>query len=143
MKTRNLLILAFLSGLAIVIAGVVKLVQVNDNQATVTSLQFGEVAEVGAVTVRVTGADATSSALLVRVEIRGVDDDDVGDHWNLLVAGEPDPVKPIALPVSEGATCAQVRVEADLTCTVAFPPVEGSYVIAYKRSNGQANWAPA
>jgi hypothetical protein len=141
-KTRNLLIWAFLAGLAIVIAGGVKLFQVADDKPTVTPLEYGETAEIGAMSVRVTDVTESADALLVHAEMRGVDGDSVGDHWRLLTGGEA--IAPIALPDGVGTSCADTQVDVDLTCTVAFAPTDQPFVVAYLRSgNGQANWAPA
>ena len=139
MKTRNLLILAFLCGMAILIAGTVKLFQVATDKQTVTALSYGETAEMGDVTVRVTDVTATPEATLAHVEIRGVDGDDVGQRWRMIADGTAQ--APIALPAGQGASCADTQVGVDLTCTVAFAPVEGPFVIAYSRGGTQTNWA--
>ena len=106
MKTRNLLILAFACGLAILVAGGIKIFQVASSDDKVETLPFGTVAEIGPMTVRVMDVTEADDALLVRVEIRGPGPDDLGAHWKLLVAGEPGPLDPIELPAGEGPTCA-------------------------------------
>lgn len=139
MKTRNLLILAFLCGMAILIAGTVKLFQVATDQQTVTTLSYGETAEMGEVSVRVTDVVETGTVVLAHVEIRGVDGDDVGQRWRIIAEGKAQ--APVALPAGQGESCANTRVDADLACTVAFPPVDGPFVIAYSRGGTQTNWA--
>ncbi len=139
MKTRNLLILAFLCGMAILIAGTVKLFQVATDTPEVATLAYGEVAELGEVSVRVTDVIETADATLARVDIRGVDGDDVGQRWRIIAGGTAQ--APIALPAGQGESCANTRVDVDLACTVAFPPVDGPFLIAYSRGGTQTNWS--
>ncbi len=138
MSTRKLILTALLCGLAILIAGGVKLIQVANDEAEVEVLAFGDEATLGDMTVSVIDIDRRPDATLVTVTMAGVDlASGAADGWRLLADGR----------VQEPATssdvngCTTVAVGSPTRCTVGFEAVESAPTVAYVRAGEQRQWA--
>ena len=73
---------------AVVIAGVAKLIQVGGDDSAVPILKFGDSATVGEMTVSVIDIRETQTQTIVTVEMGGVADPDGGSQWRLLADGK-------------------------------------------------------
>jgi len=139
-KTRNLLILAFACGLAILIAGAVKIFQVATDTPTVDLLALGESGQAGDMTVVVSSVDASGEVILVNVGMRGVDGADAAAGWRLRADGTVH--EPVALPAGAGTPCSTTSIDTDLNCVLAFPQADTVQAVAYLRAGTQLQWAP-
>jgi len=140
-KTRNLLILAFLCGAAILVAGSIKLFQVASDKPEVNLLAYGEYSTAGAMSVVVSSVDARDDLTLVHVSMRGVDGADALAGWRLRADGKVR--EPVPLPAGVGTPCTTTTVDTDLNCVVAFPAAETLQAVVYLRANAQLQWAPS
>lgn len=136
MSTRRLILLALACGIAILVAGGVKLLQVAGDQPRVTVLALGERAQVGDVTAAVLAVRTTAEALLVDVEVGGLGGVDPGAGWVVLADGQ-------RREAMDGATQCPVAVDDQpVACTVTFPPADRVQAVAYARGGEQRQWAP-
>jgi hypothetical protein len=140
-KTRNLLILAFACGLAILVAGGIKLFQVATDAPEVDLLAYGEHSKAGDMSVVVSSVDTTGELTLVHVAMRGVEGADALAGWRLRADGKVR--EPVPLPVDAGTPCTTTKADTDLDCVVAFPPADTLQAIVYLRAGAQLQWAPA
>jgi hypothetical protein len=148
MSTRKLILTALVCGLAILIAGGVKLIQVASDEVAVEVLAFGDEATLGDMTVSVLDVEQRADATLVTVTMTGVDlTSGAADGWRLLADGrvqEPaiengrvqEPAR-----VSDTDGCTAVRAGAPTRCTVRFEAVESAATVAYVRAGEQRQWA--
>ena len=138
MSTRKLILTALLCGLAILIAGGVKLIQVANDEAEVEVLAFGDEATLGDMTVSVIDIDRRPDATLVTVTMTGVDlTSGAADGWRLLADGRvQEPAKS-----SEVNGCTTVAAGSPTRCTVGFEAVESAPTVAYVRAGEQRQWA--
>ena len=148
MSTRKLILTALVCGLAILIAGGVKLIQVASDEVAVEVLAFGDEATLGDMTVSVLDVEQRPDATLVTVTMTGVDlTSGAADGWRLLADGrvqEPaiengrvqEPAR-----VSDTDGCTAVRAGAPTRCTVRFDAVESAATVAYVRAGEQRQWA--
>ena len=148
MSTRKLILTALVCGLAILIAGGVKLIQVASDEVAVEVLAFGDEATLGDMTVSVLDVEQRADATLVTVTMTGVDlTSGAADGWRLLADGrvqEPaiengrvqEPAR-----VSDTDGCTAVRAGAPTRCTVRFDAVESAATVAYVRAGEQRQWA--
>jgi len=140
MSTRKLILTALLCGLAILIAGGVKLIQVANDEAEVEVLAFGDEATLGDMTVSVVDIDRRPDATLVTVTMTGVDlASGAADGWRLLADGR---VQEPAANADDNA-CTAVAVATPTRCTVLFDAAESAPTVAYVRAGGQRQWAAA
>ncbi len=139
MSTRKLILTALLCGIAIMIAGGVKLFQVSSDESEVQVLALGTKATLGDMTVSVTDISDTDDTLLVSVTMVGVDGADAQEGWRLLADGQV--TEPIALPDGVGVPCDTVTRSEPMSCTIAFVRVESSPVVAYLRTGQQFQWS--
>lgn len=140
MSTRRLILAALLCGLAIMVAGGFKLLQVAGNEAEVEVLALGENAVLGDMTVSVDSIEEVSDATYVTVTMRGVEGADALEGWRMLTGGEVFAPEVDEAP-STGARCSTTRVAEPVTCTVVFPVSLGTVTVAYLRTSDQAQWA--
>jgi hypothetical protein len=148
MSTRKLILTALVCGLAILIAGGVKLIQVASDEVAVEVLAFGDEATLGDMTVSVLDVEQRADATLVTVTMTGVDlTSGAADGWRLLADGR---VQEPAIengrvqePASDSDTdgCTAVRAGAPTRCTVRFEAVESAATVAYVRAGEQRQWA--
>lgn len=139
MRTRTLLILAVVCGLAILVAGGVRLLSLSDDRTT-TDLPIGATESAGDVTVTVLSATESDDRLVVEVRLGGVDDPDGLSGFTLLAGAQ--------LPIDDGATpssCVGVVVSAttcDLVFTVA-DVVGDARVLRFRRGEDEVRWSLA
>ena len=138
MSTRKLILTALLCGLAILIAGGVKLIQVANDEAEVEVLAFGDEVTLGDMTVSVVAIDRRADATLVTVTMTGVDlTSGAAGGWRLLADGRvQEPAKS-----SEVNGCTTVAAGSPTRCTVGFEAVESAPTVAYVRAGEQRQWA--
>jgi hypothetical protein len=158
MSTRKLILTALVCGLAILIAGGVKLIQVASDEVAVEVLAFGDEATLGDMTVSVLDVEQRADATLVTVTMTGVDlTSGAADGWRLLADGrvqEPaiengrvqEPAsengrvqEPASVSDTDG--CTAVRAGVPTRCTVRFEAVESAATVAYVRAGEQRQWA--
>jgi len=148
MSTRKLILTALVCGLAILIAGGVKLIQVANDEVAVEVLAFGDEATLGDMTVSVLDIERRPDATLVTVTMTGVDlASGAADGWRLLADGRvQEPAnengrvqEPASVSDTDG--CTAVRAGAPTRCTVRFEAVESAATVAYVRAGEQRQWA--
>jgi hypothetical protein len=148
MSTRKLILTALVCGLAILIAGGVKLIQVASDEVAVEVLAFGDEATLGDMTVSVLDVERRPDATLVTVTMTGVDlTSGAADGWRLLADGRvQEPAiengrvqEPASVSDTDG--CTAVRAGAPTRCTVRFDAVESAATVAYVRAGEQRQWA--
>jgi hypothetical protein len=150
MSTRKLILTALLCGLAILIAGGVKLIQVANDETEVQVLALGDEATLGDMTVSVLAIDRRPDATLVTVTMTGVDlAEGAADGWRLLADGRvQEPANEngrVQEPANNSDTdgCTAVRAESPTRCTVRFESAESAPTVAYVRAGEQRQWAAA
>ena len=150
MSTRKLILTALLCGLAILIAGGVKLIQVAKDETEVQVLALGDEATLGNMTVWVLEIDRRPDATLVTVTMTGVDlAEGAADGWRLLGDGRvQEPAnengrvqEPLATSTANG--CTTVTADSPTRCTIGFEAVESVPTVAYVRAGEQRQWAAA
>lgn len=137
MRTRTLLLLAVVCGLAILVAGVVQLLRVANQDDPPRAARVGERVLVGDMEVTVEGVGERAGRLLVDVELGGVDDPDGGESFTLVVpsgALTPDP--------NAGNHCGATTVAVQ-PCTLSFRLADvstSSRVLVYQRGDERVRW---
>jgi len=139
-STRRLILAALLCGLAIMLAGGFKLLQVAGDGAEVEVLPMGRVAVLGDMRASVDAIEEVSGATLVTVTMTGVEGADALEGWRMLTGGEVFAPEPDADPAG-GERCTVTRDVESVTCTVVFPESLGTVTVAYLRAGAQAQWA--
>ena len=136
MKTRTLLLLALVCGLAILLAGGVLLVKLAGQDDPEPPVELGVEASVGDMRVTVLGAaEAASDELVVEVVLGGVDDIDGAAGFVLIASGRP--IEP-----DGSSTCGATTIHPE-RCTLGFDvsSADGeSRVLRYHRGDDQARW---
>jgi hypothetical protein len=138
MSTRKLILTALVCGLAILIAGGAKLIQVANDEAEVEVLALGDVATLGDMTVSVLDIDRRAEATFVTVTMTGVDlTSGAAEGWRLLADGR------VQIPDadSEANGCTTVAAATVTRCTVQFESAESAPTVAYVRAGEQRQWA--
>jgi hypothetical protein len=138
MSTRKLILTALLCGLAIVIAGGIKLFQVASDTTQVEVLSLGTTAKLADMTVSVTSITQTPEATIAMVTMVGVEGADALEGWRLLADGSVR--APIVLDEAIDQ-CTVTQSVAVVTCRVGFESSDGSVTVAYIRGGAQAQWA--
>jgi len=145
MSTRKLILAALVCGLAIVLAGGVKLFQVAGEDDAVELLAFGEKAAVADMTVSVLSVTPGADRTVVVVSMSGVNGADAVEGWRMLSGGEvssPMPSDDVEGVDTEVPACAKVSTQV-AECTVVFPASEGTVNVAYLRGGAQSQWSTA
>lgn len=141
MSTRKLILTALVCGLAIMLAGGFKLLQVAGDDSRAEILALGTTSVLGDMTVAVDAIEQAPDATVVTVTMSGVEGADAVEGWRLLVAGEV--TGPLLTdPPGFATTCATTSKSTPVTCTIGFAPSEGSVTVAYLRAGSQSQWAP-
>lgn len=141
MSTRKLILTALVCGLAIMLAGGFKLLQVAREDVQAEVLALGVPATLGDMTVQVDAVEQSSAATVVTVTMSGVEGADAVEGWRLLVDGAvTGPL--VSDPPGYGTTCGTTSRSTPVACTIGFGPSTGSVTVAYLRAGGQAQWAP-
>ena len=136
MSTRKLIAMAMACLVAVIVAGVIKIVQINDGDTKVEVLKIGDIAVVGEMTVSVLSIRSTATQTVVEVEMGGVADPDGASSWRLLADGDLYP------PVvgMEKDQCGATTVATE-RCVVVFDAVGVGMSVAYSRAGEQRNWS--
>jgi hypothetical protein len=135
-RTRTLLLLATLCGLAILVAGSVLLLGVA-NRTESPGADIGRVVKVGDMSVTVEHVAEHSGSLLVDVEIGGVDDASGSNDFRLVVPG-----KVLVADPTAGNHCGATTVQVQ-PCTLAFrlpDDATSSRVLLYQRGDERVRW---
>lgn len=138
MSTRRLILTALLCGLAIVIAGGIKLFQVATDTKEVDVLALGNSVTVGDMTVSVSEISQTPEATLVTVTMVGVEDGDATDGWFLRAPSEPRP--PVEVDGIDNL-CTVTKETMPVTCVLSFEPSDGVVTVAYVRAEQVTQWS--
>jgi hypothetical protein len=137
MSTRKLIFTALICGLAIMLAGGIKLLQVANDDTEVIVHAVGVEQTLSDMTVSVLEVTQGETVTQVTISARGVQNADPVEGWRLLAGGE------VLLPVNlQSQSCRVTDVAETRTCVVDFPPSKGSVTIAYVRAGAQSQWAP-
>ena len=140
MKTRTLMLLSVFCGLAIIVAGGLKLFLVASDRTEVPVLAVGDDATIGDMVVSVTSVAVGSDGTSVNISMSGVVGAPVVDGWRLLGDGK---VVEASGAVDAGMCGADTTVDADgVECTLRFPAVDAVQAVAYTRAGEQRQWAP-
>jgi len=141
MRTRTLLLLAVVCGLAILLAGGVQLLRLtNSESADAEDLRIGETSSAGDATVTVVSATEDAGVLTVSIRAGGVDDPTGTDGFTLVVTGD------VLRPLAPGDGDCDGLTEAVVTCDLRFDTsdVEGrTRVLLLRRGEDQRRWSLA
>lgn len=142
MSTRKLILTALFCGLAIMVAGGLKLFQVARNDSRVEVLSFGETSRIADMTVSVVGISQKETATYVTVTMSGVEGADASEGWRVLAGGEV--LAPIVGddPAPGSNLCVRTMLNSPVSCDVVFPATTGTITVAYLRGGAQSQWAP-
>ena len=133
MSTRRLILLALVCGLAILLAGGIKLFQVADEDLSVEVLALGQSARVGDMDVTVTRVERRGDATVVAVELGGVETPEGSAGWVMLGDGERH---------EPTTACGVVPAQGSTRCELTFAEVERVQAVAYARGGEQRQWRP-
>jgi hypothetical protein len=140
MKTRTLMLLALVCGVAIMAAGAVFLVQLSNQQEAERPTPLGEPVTVGDMRIVVDGSSEGGGVLDVELTIGGVADDDGADAFRLIASGQA------ARPEPGGeSSCGATTVESQ-RCVIRFDvstASSDSRVLFYERGDERARWVLA
>jgi hypothetical protein len=138
MSTRKLILTALVCGLAIMLAGGFKLLQVATDDVEAVVLDLGTEQTLGDMVVSVTDVDQHDDGTFVTVSMRGVEGADGFEGWKLLANGK------LNDPLTSGDVDECITKAAQtVTCEVPFvSSVGASVTVAYQRADSQSQWAP-
>ena len=143
-STRRLILTALLCGIAIVVAGGIKLLQVASDDTEVVVLALGTPATLGDMTVSVDAIAQTGEGTDVTVTMAGVQGADATEGWRMLAGGKVTaPLGSGAAGSAAGPPCTVTSTMGSGPCVVRFPASEGTVTIAYLRAGGQSQWSTA
>jgi len=141
MRTRTLLILAVCCGLAILLAGGIKLLGIANDSPTGEDLRIGASATAGDATVTVLSVSEVDGRMAVHVRLAGVDDPAGTTGFALIVDGALLRVE----AASSAGDCHGITV-AEQSCDLVFDThaAKGSArVLLLRRGEDQRRWALA
>lgn len=132
MRTRTLMLLSLVCGLAILFAGVALVIQIANRDDVEPPRELGEAVTVGDMVVTVLGSTESAGRHLVDVEIGGVDDPDGTAGFRMIASA-----RPVSLVDSCGATTV-----TEQPCTLTFHVTTdgGSRQLIYDRGDQRARW---
>lgn len=133
MQTRTLLLLSLVCGLAILVAGMVVVLQIADQGSVPDPEPLGQPVAVGDMTVVVEGSTASEGRRLVDIRIGGVDDPSGSDTFVLRSASTD-------TALIEG--CGPIRAEIE-SCTLQFAEPDDpntTLQLLYGRGDQRARW---
>jgi len=139
MRTRTLLLLAVACGLAILLAGGIRLLTISSDDEP-ADLAIGATGAAGDARVTVLSASEADERLVVEVRISGVDDPSGISGFELLAGSVIDPVA-----ADEPDQCRAITVEP-ATCDLVFDVsdvVGTARVLRFHRGEQQVRWALA
>ena len=134
MKTRTLLLLAVVCGMAILIAGSIALLRTAGQKNSRTLVAIGATGRAGDATVAVDRVDVQQDVVTVTVTLGGVDDADGLDGFTMVAAQSTRPV--------DGGTCTGFTTTAT-QCTLTFDnaDLDGSTrVLLFDRADDHLRW---
>lgn len=141
MRTRTLLLLAIVCGLAILVAGGVQLLRLaSDEDSSTGDLAIGQTAEAGDLDVTVVSAREADGLMRVTLRLSGVDDPDGLDGFRLIVSGGL--VEPLTAAQAGDGACATLTV-AEQTCDIVFGTADAAgeaRVLILRRGEDQHRW---
>ncbi|MEY3806848.1 MAG: hypothetical protein RIR69_1660 [Actinomycetota bacterium] len=137
MSTRKLILTALICGLAIMLAGGVKLFQVANDSTEVVVHSLGVEQTLSDMTVTVKKVEQSEMATSVTVVMFGVANGDPIEGWRLLANG-----KVLSPTIMQSEQCPPTAVDDVVECVVEFPGSDGSVTVAYLRAGQQSQWAP-
>ena len=139
MSTRKLILTALICGMAIMLAGGVKLFQVVSEDKVAEVLALGTESKVSDMTVTVTAVDKQPYATIVHVRMSGVEGADGYEGWQILADGE------LAAPVMNDEAgpvpACTTRADVPVECDIRFIAAKGTVTVAYARAGSQSQWA--
>ena len=142
MSTRKLILTALVCGIAIVLAGGIKLLQVANETTKVTVLGFGDRSTLGDMTVSVLDITAQPDRTVVTVLMSGVEGADAREGWRMLAGGKVSEVS--AQPWTDtGAPACSTTTVAGEKCSLVFGASTGTVTVAYLRAGTQSQWSNA
>jgi deoxyribose-phosphate aldolase len=136
MSTRKLILTALVCGLAVMLAGGVKLFQMATEDVEAVVFSLGTSQTLADMTVSVTDVEQEADATLVTVTMVGVEGANAAEGWRLLANGI------VISPLLTKTDCQNTTTDAVITCVVGFPESTGSVTVAYLRAGEQSQWAP-
>ena len=137
-RTRTLLILAVVCGVAILLAGGLQLLRIaNQDSDDEHYYELGEAAEIGDLTVVVVSSTESDGVATVTVRIGGVEDEDGTDEFRLVVPDQS------LEPSGRGdGQCGATTVEVQ-QCALTFDigdAAGGVRILLYRRGDDKARW---
>jgi hypothetical protein len=136
MSTRKLILTALVCGLAVMLAGGIKLFQMATEDVEAVVFSLGTSQTLADMTVSVTDVEQEADATLVTVTMVGVEGANAAEGWRLLANGI------VISPLLTKTDCQNTTTDAVITCVVGFPESTGSVTVAYLRAGEQSQWAP-
>ena len=137
MSTRKLIFTALICGLAIMLAGGIKLLQVANDDTELIVHSFGVEQTLSDMTVSVTKVEQSATTTEVTISARGVQDADPVEGWRLLAGGQ------VLIPLNpQTQLCRATDTVETTTCVIEFPASQGVVTVAYIRAGAQSQWAP-
>ena len=136
MSTRKLILTALVCGLAVMLAGGIKLFQMATEDVEAVVFSLGTSQTLADMTVSVTKVEQEADATLVTVTMVGVEGANAAEGWRLLANGT------VISPLLTKTDCQNTTTDAVMTCVVGFPESTGSVTVAYLRAGEQSQWAP-
>ena len=136
MSTRKLILTALVCGLAVMLAGGIKLFQMATEDVEGVVFSLGTSQTLADMTVSVTKVEQEADATLVTVTMVGVEGANAAEGWRLLANGT------VISPLLTKSTCRTTTTDVVKTCVVGFPESTGSVTVAYLRAGEQSQWAP-
>jgi hypothetical protein len=136
-RTRTLLLLAVVCGLAILAAGTIQLLRLTGDDEPDELHAVGDTVTVGDLDVTVVAFDDAAGTSTVELRVGGVDDPDGVDEFRLVVPGES------LAPTGAGADDCDGTTIATQRCTLTFDTggAAGSgRVLLYRRGDDVARW---
>lgn len=135
MRTRTLMLLSLMCGLAILFAGVALLIQIVNRAEADPPREVGEAVTVGDMVVVVEGSSESAGRHVVEIEIGGVDDADGTSGFRMIASARPAPLVD---------ACGPTTVTPQ-PCTLTFDVDDdgGSRQLIYERGDQSARWVLA
>lgn len=139
MSTRKLILTALICGMAIMLAGGLKLFQVVTEDKVAEVLTLGTDAKVADMTVTVTSVDKETWGTVVHVRMSGVEGADGYEGWKILADGEL--ASPLMNDESGPVPACTTHAATPVECAIRFVAAKGTVTVAYARAGGQSQWA--
>jgi hypothetical protein len=136
MRTRTLLLLAVTCGLLILVAGGIQLLRLANQERPTAPLRVGATGSAGDAVVVVESVATRPDALVVTVQLRGVDDPDGLDGFSLIAPNRRLAHDP------EQSTCEGFTI-APVTCTLVFTADDLTGTdrqLLFRRAEQQVRW---